>query len=87
MLQINSVEIGHTTALLHIPSLQLEQGKLYGLIGRNGIGKSTFLQTLVGVIPPVSGEIFVQGTSLETLRKKERVLLQSKTTRSSQTPE
>ena len=45
MLQINSVEIGHhTTALLHIPSLQLEQGKLYGLIGRNGIGKSTFVQ-------------------------------------------
>ena len=50
MLQINSVEIGHTTALLHIPSLQLEQGKLYGLIGRHGIGKSTFLQTLVGLI-------------------------------------
>jgi len=71
MLQINSVEIGHTNALLQIPSLQLEQGKLYGLIGRNGIGKSTFLQTLVGVIPPVSGEIFVQGTSLETLRKKD----------------
>jgi iron complex transport system ATP-binding protein len=71
MLQINSVEIGHTTALLHIPSLQLEQGKLYGLIGRNGIGKSTFLQTLVGLIPLLSGEIFVQGNSLETLRKKE----------------
>ena len=71
MLQINSVEIGHNTALLHIPSLQLEQGKLYGLIGRNGIGKSTFLQTLVGVIPLVSGEILVQGNSLESLRKKE----------------
>jgi iron complex transport system ATP-binding protein len=49
----------------------LEQGKLYGLIGRNGIGKSTFLQTLVGLIPLVSGEILVQGNSLETLRKKE----------------
>ena len=71
MLQINSVEIGHTKALLHIPPLQLEQGKLYGLIGRNGIGKSTFLQTLVGLIPLVSGEILVQGNSLETLRKKE----------------
>ena len=54
MLQINSVEIGHTKALLHISSLQLEQGKLYGLIGRNGIGKSTFLQTLVGVNPLLS---------------------------------
>ena len=71
MLQINSVEIGHTTALIHIPSLQLEQGKLYGLIGRNGIGKSTFLQTLVGVNPLLSGEIKVQGYGLETLPKKE----------------
>lgn len=71
MLQINSVEIGHTTAILQIPSLQLEQGKLYGLIGRNGIGKSTFLQTLVGGVPLLSGEILVQGNSLETLRKKE----------------
>jgi iron complex transport system ATP-binding protein len=72
MLQINSVEIGHTKALLHISSLQLEQGKLYGLIGRNGIGKSTFLQTLVGVNPLLSGEIKVQGYGLETLPKKER---------------
>lgn len=71
MLQINSVEIGHTTAILQIPSLQLEQGKLYGLIGRNGIGKSTFLQTLVGGVPLLSGEILVQGNSLELLRKKE----------------
>lgn len=71
MLQINSVEIGHTTAILQIPSLQLEQGKLYGLIGRNGIGKSTFLQTLVGGVPLLSGEILVQGNSLETQRKKE----------------
>lgn len=71
MLQINSVEIGHTKALLHISSLQLEQGKLYGLIGRNGIGKSTFLQTLVGVNPLLSGEIKVQGYGLQTLPKKE----------------
>ena len=71
MLQINSVEIGHTKALLHISSLQLEQGKLYGLIGRNGIGKSTFLQTLVGVNPLLSGEIKVQGSSLKTIQKKE----------------
>lgn len=71
MLQINSVEIGHTKSLLHISSLQLEQGKLYGLIGRNGIGKSTFLKTLVGVNPLLSGEIKVQGYGLETLPKKE----------------
>lgn len=71
MLQINSVAIGHTKALLHISSLQLEQGKLYGLIGHNGIGKSTFLQTLVGVNPLLSGEIKVQGYGLETLPKKE----------------
>ena len=71
MLRIDSAEIGYVSKLLFASSLHLEAGKLYALIGRNGIGKSTFLQTLVGVNPVLSGEIKVQGYGLETLPKKE----------------
>jgi len=38
-------------------SLGLEKGKLIALIGENGIGKSTLLKTITGIIPPLSGEI------------------------------
>jgi len=71
MLQINSLDIGYRSALVHIPTLQLQQGKLYGLIGRNGIGKSTFFQTLVGSVPSLSGQLLVDGERLEKLSKKE----------------
>ena len=71
MLRIDSAEIGYASKLLFASSLHLEAGKLYALIGRNGIGKSTFLQTLVGVNSLLSGEIKVQGDGLETIPKKE----------------
>ena len=38
-------------------SLDLQKGKLIALIGKNGIGKSTFLKTITGIIEPLSGSI------------------------------
>lgn len=36
---------------LDVPELELEGGKIYGVIGANGSGKSTFAKVLAGVIP------------------------------------
>lgn len=38
-------------------SLDLQKGKLIALIGKNGIGKSTFLKTITGIIEPLSGSV------------------------------
>ena len=40
-------------------NLSLKKGELIGLVGANGIGKSTFLRTLTKVQSPISGEIFL----------------------------
>ena len=45
-------------------SLQARRGELVALIGRNGTGKSTLLRTLVGLQPPLAGEIMLDGRSL-----------------------
>src|SRR5215467_4067915 len=42
-------------------SLNLEAGSVYGLLGKNGAGKSTMLKNLVGLLFPSSGKIFVNG--------------------------
>jgi ABC-2 type transport system ATP-binding protein len=42
-------------------SLSLEAGKVYGLLGRNGEGKTTLIRILLGVIPADRGEVFYQG--------------------------
>jgi branched-chain amino acid transport system ATP-binding protein len=55
-------------------SLQLEQGQILGMLGRNGVGKTTLVNSIVGFIPPRRGRIVFKGTditrtsSFETVR-------------------
>ena len=40
-------------------SVDFETGKVHGLIGRNGSGKTMLMKCICGIVPPTSGEIFV----------------------------
>lgn len=42
---------------MHDFSLALEKGKVYGLLGKNGTGKSTLLYLMAGLLTPKSGEV------------------------------
>jgi len=46
---------------LHIESLDMPEGKMYGIIGPNGCGKTTALKIMSGVLPPDSGHIDYEG--------------------------
>jgi branched-chain amino acid transport system ATP-binding protein len=50
--------------VLHHVSLQLGQGRLLGLLGRNGAGKSTSMSVTVGLLPPRGGAVAVFGHRL-----------------------
>jgi ABC-type polysaccharide/polyol phosphate transport system ATPase subunit len=45
----------------------LKRGEVVGLLGRNGSGKSTFLQLVAGLLEPSQGQILVNGTSAALL--------------------
>ena len=47
--------------ILHGVSLALPQGKAVGLLGRNGMGKTTLIRTLMGYVPARSGKVFADG--------------------------
>ena len=55
-------------------SLKLEQGQILGLLGRNGVGKTTLVNSIVGFNPPRRGQIVFKGeqitdkASFETVR-------------------
>jgi branched-chain amino acid transport system ATP-binding protein len=55
-------------------SLKLEQGQILGLLGRNGVGKTTLVSSIVGFNPPRRGKIVFKGAditqdaSFETVR-------------------
>ena len=47
--------------VLHGVSLRLGEGRLLGLLGRNGAGKSTTMHVTVGLLPPRRGAVTVHG--------------------------
>lgn len=49
---------GQQIVLNHV-SLSCVEGKIYGLVGRNGSGKTVLLKCISGIISPTEGEIFV----------------------------
>ncbi len=55
VLTAEGLKIGFDTPLSTV-DLKLLRGQRVGIIGGNGLGKSTFLKTLVGAIPPLGGE-------------------------------
>jgi branched-chain amino acid transport system ATP-binding protein len=56
-------------------SLVLEEGRVLGLLGRNGVGKTTLVNTIVGFTPPRRGSVLFKGadvtrvSSFETVRR------------------
>lgn len=58
--------------VLHDVSLELHEGRLLALLGRNGAGKSTCISSIIGFLPPRSGRITLAGESLEA-RSPERI--------------
>ena len=63
VLSISQLAIGYDRILATI-SLELKKGEKIGIIGGNGIGKSTFLKTLVGMIPALGGT-FTMGAQVD----------------------
>lgn len=56
-LSVNELEFGHKKALFHALSFCCRRGEVLAILGANGRGKTSLLNTLSGVIPPLAGEI------------------------------
>jgi branched-chain amino acid transport system ATP-binding protein len=54
-------------------SIKLEQGQILGLLGRNGVGKSTLVNSICGFIPPRRGRIIFKGADITRISSFETV--------------
>jgi len=57
VMKSSSLAIGYSYPLIKNLDLTLKRGEKIAITGCNGIGKSTFLKTIMGVIPPIDGDI------------------------------
>ena len=62
--ETRALVIGYDEPLSKPLNLSMERGEKVALIGANGIGKTTLLKSILGLIPPLSGEV-EQGDYLE----------------------
>jgi branched-chain amino acid transport system ATP-binding protein len=65
MLSLESVHTFYGKShILHGVSLEIRPGEVVGLLGRNGVGKSTTLKTIMGLIRPSEGRIAFDGRDI-----------------------
>ena len=50
--------------VLHDIDFRVNEGEAVGLLGRNGMGKTTLLKSLLGLVPPRSGEVRLRGATV-----------------------
>ena len=71
MIDVNQVSFSYgrkKSKVLDGFSMQLEKGAVYGLLGKNGTGKSTLLYLMAGLLRPQTGKVCYQGVDV-TLRR------------------
>jgi len=52
-------------------ALTINSGEIVSLMGQNGVGKTTFIKTISGLLEPLSGDVFYNGTSLQKISNQD----------------
>jgi len=73
MLQVNQLNQYYGAAhTLRGVSINVEKGKCLSLLGRNGVGKTTLLKCLMGVLPVAAGNVTLEGRDITKLKPHQR---------------
>ena len=74
MLEVRNLNAAYgQSEVLHGIDLTVQPGEIVAVVGRNGMGKSTLMKSLIGVMPVKSGQIMVDGADVGGLPSHARV--------------
>ena len=69
MIRVKNLAAGYLgTAVLKEINMRVDKGKILGLLGRNGCGKTTLLRSLNGLLKPMKGKVFLDGQDISSMR-------------------
>ena len=69
---MNVIELSNVTkkyseiTVVHSVSFSVKKGEIYGLLGRNGAGKTTIMKMLLGLVKPTEGQVHILGNDTNT---------------------
>src|ERR1700746_1225716 len=74
MLEVRNLSAAYgQSEVLHGIDLSVTPGEIVAVVGRNGMGKSTLMKSLIGVMPARSGQVLVDGADVTSLPSHARV--------------
>ena len=74
MFEVETLNVGYREShVVHDVSFRVRPGESLAIMGRNGMGKTTLLKALIGMIPSQSGRIVLGGVDLTPLKSHRRV--------------
>lgn len=59
-------------SILNEVSLSVADEEIVGIIGRNGVGKTTLIKTVIGILSTEAGNVYYQGENINSLTANER---------------
>jgi iron complex transport system ATP-binding protein len=72
MLQVHDLHCGYDkTEIVHGADFDVERGEFVCVIGANGCGKTTMLKTILGLLHPFSGSVFLNGRDAFRMQERE----------------
>ena len=74
MLAISDLHVAYgQSEVLHGLNVSVAPNEIVAIMGRNGMGKTTLMKSLMGIVPAKSGSVTMEGTELGPLKSYERV--------------
>ena len=74
MMQVNNYHVSYgQSEVLHGLEFNVQPGEIVAMIGRNGMGKTTLMKSIMGIIPVREGSVYFENTDITNLPTHERV--------------
>jgi len=74
MLEVRNLNVAYgQSQVLHGLDFTVQPGEIVAVVGRNGMGKTTLMKSLIGVIPAKSGQIITNGANVTAMPSHARV--------------
>src|SRR6187399_2018860 len=74
MLAISDLHVAYgQSEVLHGLNIAVQPDEIVAIMGRNGMGKTTLMKSLMGIVPTKSGSVQMEGAEINGLKSYERV--------------